>query len=123
VTVSGTTTFTGSVITGNSAISTTTTAVATTTATTIDSFATASFRTAKYLVQVFDSTNTQFHSVEIMVLHDGTTVYKNEYGEVVSAAALGTFDASITTGTLSLQFTATAATSKTVKVYRTAIGV
>jgi hypothetical protein len=59
----------------------------------------------------------------MLIIHDGTTVYKTEYGEVTSAAALGTFDASITTGTLNLSFTATAATTKTVKVYRTAIGV
>jgi hypothetical protein len=121
--VSGTASFTGSIVTGNSAIATTTTSVTTTSATTIDSFSTASFRTAKYIVQVFDSTNSQYHAIEILVIHDNTTVYKTEYAEIFTGSALGTFDASIATGTLSLQFTATAATTKTVKVNRTAIGV
>lgn len=105
------------------AISQTTTAVTTNTANTIDSFATATYRSAKYLVQVTDTTNSQYQIVEISVIHDGTTVFKTEYGQVATVAALGTFDASITTGTLNLQFTATVASTKSVKVYRTALTV
>lgn len=119
----GTVTIPGSIVNGNSGTATTTTSVSTATGTTIDSFSSTSFRTAKYIVQVFDSTNTRFHSVEILLIHDGATVYKTEYAEVVSSVPLGTFDASITTGTLNLTFTATAASSKTVKVHRTAITV
>jgi hypothetical protein len=104
-------------IDSNALLDTASTAVTTTTATTIASFATATYRTAKYLVQVTDTTNSQYHAVEILLIHNGATVFKTEYGEVSTNGALGTFDASITTGTLSLQFTATAATTKTVKVY------
>ncbi len=100
---------------------TTTTAVTTTSATVVDSVSSSAFRTAKYIVQVTDSTNSQYHAVEILVIHDGTTVYKTEYGEITTAASLGTFDAAIVTGTLRLSFTATAATTKSVKVYRAAI--
>lgn len=98
-----------------------TTAVTTTSATVVDSVSSSAFRTAKYIVQVTDSTNSQYHAVEILVIHDGTTVYKTEYGEITTAASLGTFDAAIVTGTLRLSFTAVAATTKSVKVYRAAI--
>lgn len=100
---------------------TTTTAVTTTSATVVDSVSSSAFRTAKYIVQVTDSTNSQYHAVEILVIHDGTTVFKTEYGEITTAASLGTFDAAIVTGTLRLSFTAVAATTKSVKVYRAAI--
>jgi hypothetical protein len=104
-------------------LDTATTAVTTTTATTIASFTAAAYRTAKFLVQVTDTTNSQYHAVEILVIHNGTTVFKTEYAEVSTNGALGTFDASITTGTLNLQFTATAATTKSVKVYATSLTV
>jgi hypothetical protein len=110
-------------IEGTTQLDTVSTAVTTNTATTIASFATASYRSAKFLVQVTDSTNSFYHAVEITVIHNGTTVFKTEYGEVSTNGPLGTFDASITTGTLSLQFTATAATTKAVKVYQTLMAV
>jgi hypothetical protein len=113
-------TFTGAItVDSNAQLDTVTTAVTTTTATTIASFLTATYRTAKFLVQVTDTTNSQYHAVEITLIHNGTTVFKTEYGEVSTNGALGTFDASITTGTLSLMFTATAATTKSVKVFAT----
>ena len=43
--------------------------------------------------------------IELSVIHDGTTVYLAQYGEVKSGASLGTFDASIATGTLSMFIT------------------
>jgi hypothetical protein len=117
-------TFTGPItVDSNAQLDTITTAATTTTATTIASFLTATYRTAKFLVQVTDTTNSQYHAVEITLIHNGTTVFKTEYGEVSTNGALGTFDASITTGTLSLQFTATAATTKSVKVYMTTLTV
>ena len=88
---------------------------------TIDSFSTSSYRTASYLVQVTDNTNSQYHSAQMLLIHDGTTVYKTEWNIVYSAAQLGTFDAAIAGSTLSLTFTATAATNKTVKLIRTGI--
>ena len=113
----------GTLLNGQATMATTSTSVTTTSATTVDSFATASYRTAKYICQVFDATNAVYQAVEILLLHDGTNVFKTEYGEITSGAVLGTFDASISAGTLSLTFTATAATTKTVKVHRTAMGV
>ena len=45
--------------------------------------------------------------IELSFIHDGTTVYMSQYGEVKSGASLGTFAASISAGTLSLFFTPT----------------
>lgn len=100
------------------------TAVTTTTATAIDSWPTASFRSAKYVIQVTDTTNSAYEVIEMLIVHDGTNVHAVTYGDVfTSAASLGTFDATISTGTLTLTFAAVAATSKTVKVSRDAIAV
>ena len=48
-----------------------------------------------------------YHMIELSLIHDGTTVYLSQYGEVRTGASLGTLDASISTGTLSLLFTPT----------------
>jgi hypothetical protein len=57
----------------------------------LDTWATASFRTARYLCQVVDGT--KVHISEITLFHDGTNVYKNEYGISTNTGELGTFDA------------------------------
>ena len=89
----------------------------------LDSFATANYRTAHYLVQVTDNTNSQYHSTQIMLIHNGTTVFQSEYNIIYTNAVLGTFDSAISSGSVQLQFTASAATNKTIKVLRTAIDV
>ncbi len=68
-----------------------------------DTFPTATYRSAKYLVQM--TSGSAYHMIELSVIHDGTTVYLSQYGEVKSGASLGTFDASIATGTLSMLIT------------------
>jgi hypothetical protein len=90
---------------------------------TVDSWLTATYRTAWYIVQVTDNTNNYYHSCQIMLIHDGTNVYKSEYNEVYSNSLLGTFDATITGGVLSLLFTPGAATNKTLRMTRTTINV
>lgn len=72
---------------------------------TLDSFSTTSYRSGKYLVQM--SSGSAYHMIELSLIHDGTTVYLSQYGEVKSGASLGTFDATISAGTLSLLFTPT----------------
>ena len=71
----------------------TSTTVASTSATTIASHAAATYRTVKYLVQCTQGTD--YHSTEINLIHDGTTVYITEYGTLFDNASLGTFNASI----------------------------
>ena len=86
----------------------------------IDSFAIATYRSAKYMVQM--TSGSSYHVIELVVLHDGTTPSIAQYGEIFTGASLGTFDASITTGNLSLLLTATNA-STVVKMVRTNIAV
>ena len=97
----------------------TTTVVASTSATNIASHAAATYRTVKYLVQCTQGTD--YHSTEVNLIHDGTTVYITEYGSLWDNAALGTFDATITGGNILLQITAGSASSMTTKVISTAI--
>ena len=81
----------------------------TTSATTANQVATsvaaASFRSAKFLVQV--TSGSAYQLTEITLIHDGTNVYKTEYGQVFSGAVLATFDADINSGNMRLLTTPT----------------
>ena len=85
---------------------------------TVDSFPTATYRSAKYFVQMTSSTS--YHVIELNVLHDGTNPLLAQYGEIFTGSSLGTFDVSITTGNLNLLFTPTNSAT-TVKLVRTNI--
>lgn len=84
----------------------------------IDAWPTASYRSAKYFVQV--SSGTDFHIIELNLVHDNTTVFLAQYGEVLTSSSLGTFDADISGSTVRLLFTGVNAVS-TVKVLRTVV--
>ena len=99
----------------------TSTTVASTSATTIATHAAATYRTIKYLVQCTQGTD--YHSTEINLIHDGSTVYITEYGTLFDNASLGTFNATISSGNILLQITPGSATSMAVKVVSSAIPV
>jgi hypothetical protein len=84
----------------------------------IDTLATATYRSAKYEIQMTSATS--YHVIELRVVHDGTSVLLNQYGEMFTGSSLGTFDSTITAGTLSLLFTGTNAIT-TIKLVRTAL--
>jgi hypothetical protein len=86
----------------------------------VDTFTASSWRTAKYTVQISES-STNYHSTDILLIHDGSIVHKVEYAVVTTTGELGIFDADINTGSVRLLFTATDATNKTLKVIRTLI--
>jgi hypothetical protein len=88
--------------------------------TTLDAFATATYRSAKYLVQM--TSGSAYHMIELSLIHDGTTVHLSQYGEVKTGSSLGSFDASISSGTLSVLFTPTNSTT-TVKATATLLPV
>ena len=78
----------------------------TTTATTqvnLDTFAHASFRAARYVIAM--SEGSDFHSTELMLIHDGTNVTLTAYGTLKSGSALATFDADISGADLRLRIT------------------
>lgn len=91
--------------------------VATTTATAVDTWAIASYRSVKYLVQITQGTNYQFS--EIVVVHNGTTTTMTEFAVVETNGALGTFTADISTGNARLLVAMGSATSATINIQRT----
>ena len=94
---------TNTVTFANGARTSNTFTTASTTQVSVDAFASATYRSAKYQVQM--TAGTTYHMIELLVIHDGTTVSLSQYGEVLTGASLGTFNASITGGVLNLLFT------------------
>jgi len=86
----------------------------------IDAWPTATYRSAKYFVQI--TSGSAYHIIELNLVHNGTTVFLAQYGEVLTNSSLGTFDADISGSTVRLLFTGVNAVS-TVKVLRTVIDV
>lgn len=91
--------------------------VATTTATAVDTWAIASYRAVKYLVQITQGSNYQFS--EIVVVHNGTTTTMTEYAVVETNGALGTFTADVSGADARLLVTMASATSATINIQRT----
>jgi hypothetical protein len=62
-----------------------------------------------------------YETITISVVHDGTNVYLSQYGQnkTNASANMGVFDATISTGTLSLRFIPNVAVV-TVKTFRNA---
>lgn len=93
--------------------------ITTTSTQTIDSFSTATYTSAKYMVQVTDAG--RVHSQEIMLIHNGTNVYMTQYGIITTNGQLGTFSSIITSSNVLLYFTPSTATNMTVNVVRHSI--
>jgi hypothetical protein len=70
---------------------------------TVDSFPISIYRSAKYFVQMISGTN--YHIIELNVIHDGANTSLAQYGEVILGSALGLFEAVIDSGSLQLLFT------------------
>jgi len=87
----------------------------------LDTFLTADYRTAKYLVQIVDGS--MIHVEEILLFHNGTNVYMNIYAISTTLGELGEFDASIVGGnTMTLTFTPNyVPTAMVIKVARTTL--
>ena len=70
----------------------------------VDVIPVASYRTAKYTMQLTQSTS--YHAEEISIIHDGTNPKIVEYGVIYSNGfSLGSFDVSINGGFVQLLFT------------------
>jgi len=91
-------------------------ATASTSATTIDTWSTATYSSAKYIVQMKKGTDIEV--IEVLVTVDGSNnVYLTEYADVISNAVLGTTDAVYSGGNVLLQVTGAAADTD-VKVHK-----
>ena len=104
-------------------IETTTTSTTATTQVAIDSFQTSAFRSARYTIQVTNSTDSTYHLTEILLIHDGTTPAITEYGTIFTGSAEATFDADISSGNVRLLATPATTDSMTFKVVRHCITV
>ena len=111
---------TGITVNTNGYITTTSYTTTTTSQNTIDSFATTTYRSAKYEAQITSSTS--YHVIELRVVHDGASAWLTQYGEIFTGSSLGTFDASVSAGNLNLLFTPTNAAT-TIRLLRTTITV
>ena len=95
------------------------TSIATTAQTAVDTFATTTYRSAKYLVQITQGTNYQVS--EILVIHNGTTTTMTEYGVMNTGGSLATFACDVNTGNVRLLATMASATAATINIQRTTI--
>lgn len=98
--------FTSNVITGTAQVN-------------LDFWSSTSYRSARYFVQIVDGANV--HISEISLFHDGVKAYINEYGIATNNGQLGSFDATIGGGNITVKFTPTSATAMTIKMVRTTI--
>ena len=69
--------------------------------TTLDDFLMSSYRSAEYTVQISQGGN--YIIVKLLVIHNGTTVFINEYGSTNTSLSIGTLDAIISSGSILLQ--------------------
>jgi hypothetical protein len=110
---------------GTGELNTSTQLITVNTVTTVDSFDKATYRTAKYLVQV--TQGSKYTTSEVLLVHDGTTSYMSEYAviELGGTVIPLTVSTSISAGNVLLRVTITdaASTNATVKVARTLIAV
>ena len=99
------------------AIEAATSTTTTTSASNIDTFVAATFRSAQYQIQITQGSN--YHVTTLNVLHDGTSVYLNEFGTIRTGASLATFDADINSGSVRVRATPTTDSSTVFKLTKT----
>ncbi len=102
-------------------IETTSTSVSSTSATVVDTFAKATFRSARYTVQI--TQGSAYQCSDIMAIHDGTTAIGTEYAMLETGSVLGTLDVAINGDNVELKVTMAAADAATVKVIRHCVAV
>jgi hypothetical protein len=70
-----------------------------------DTFAAATYRSAKYVISVTDPTNSDYQVTEILLLHDGSSTYTTEYATLTSDTNLAVFSSDISAGSVRLRVT------------------
>lgn len=82
------------------------------------------YRSAKYQIQITNTTDSQYHVSEVMIVHNGTTPTINEYGVVITDNSLGQFVTDISGGLARLKLTSVGDTDNyTLKISVQALGV
>ena len=80
-----------------------------TSATTINSFATTTYRSAKFVLQATNGTD--YQTDEVLVLHNGSTAYKTQYAQLDTNGQFITYSVTISGGNVLLQGTSNSGTS------------
>ena len=98
-------------------IDTTETSTSATTQVAIHTFPIADFRSARFTIQITNTTDSTYHSTEILAIHDGTTANITEFGEVHTGSSVeATFDADISSSNFRLLATPSSTNSMEFKV-------
>ena len=93
-------------------------------ATVIDSFVAATYRSAKYNIQVTDATNSRYEIVEANITHDGSSAYVSTFGRTTNYSEdLVTLTADINSGSVRLLGTISNSNSHVLKFVRRIIKV
>ncbi len=87
----------------------------------LDTFAIASYRSAKYDVSIADSTNSRYALHSIYVTHDGSNAYINDTSVSSTGSSMATFTADINSGNVRVRVVPISADSTTYKFVRTLI--
>lgn len=75
-------------------------------ATTLDTWSSTAYRSAKYTISIKDIVNTEYQTIEVTVVHDGTTASVQTFGSVYTGASSRmSFSATISAGSLSFKGT------------------
>ena len=87
--------------------------------TAIDSFVAATYRSAKYNIQVTDATNSRYEIVEANITHDGSSAYVSTFGRTTNYSEdLVTLTADINSGSVRLLGTINNSQSHVIKFVR-----
>ena len=86
----------------------------------VDSFLKSVYRSAKYIVQM--TQNSRYHSQEVLLIHNGTTVSMVEYADIYTESDLGSLDADISGSSVRLLVSPTY-TNTNVTISRVSLGV
>tara|TARA_B100000287_G_scaffold174386_1_gene164498 strand:+ start:4905 stop:5315 length:411 start_codon:yes stop_codon:yes gene_type:complete len=84
----------------------------------LDTFAKADYRAARYILAMSEGTN--FHSTEVMLVHDGSVVTLTAYG-TLKDTTLATIDADISGSNVRLLVTPASSNSTVIKFDRTLV--
>jgi len=105
-------------------IDTTNTTTSATTQVTLASLDITDFRSARFTIQISNTTDSTYHTTEILAVHDGSTANITEFGEVHTGSSVeATFDAAVTSGFFRLQATPASTDTMVFKVVSYAITV
>ena len=85
----------------------------------LDVFDKDQFRSARYQLQV--TSGSSYHTVEFIIVYDGSTTYNTEYAIIKTGSSLASFSSDISSGNVRLLVTPASTDSTTFKAIRTSI--